>query len=240
VKRLAAFQLRYGHVYDALIAGEFGGNLSNSGEEVRLLAADASTIRDFTFDDSAPWPATADGDGPSLILRNPGSNPDAAVVANWMASAIPGGLPGGVAPAQTYSTWRTLFWDSPANATNDLVSGPDADPDADGVSNLFEYIYGLNPFVSQSLPPLRPAIETVNADLHLVVTLQVSGGAGDVTIVPQISSDLLNWASGAPDIQLLQTTLSEDGRATYRYYDASTLSANRQRFVRFQFYVSLH
>jgi len=98
----------------------------------------------------------------------------------------------------------------------------------------------LNPFLPQSTPPLTPALETVNADRHLVVSIQVSGGAADVTILPQISSDLLNWASGPPDVQLLQATPGEDGRTTRRYYDASAVSANSCRFIRFQFNVSLH
>jgi hypothetical protein len=85
-----------------------------------------------------------------------------------------------------------------------------------------------------------PTIETVNADQHLVVTIQLSGGAGDVTIVPQVSSDLLTWASGSPEVQLLQTIPADDGRKTYRYYDASTVSANQQRFFRFRYDVSLH
>jgi hypothetical protein len=240
VKSRPAFQARYGHTYDAMIAGEYSGNLSNSGEEVRLMAPDGSILRDFTFDDDVPWPPEADGNGPSLILRNPWSNPNPAPGTNWMASAIPGGLPGGSAPAQSYSTWRALFWDSPTDVTNNLVSGPYADPDADGINNLFEYIYGLNPQVSQSAPQLLPTIETVNADKHLVVAMLVSGGAGDVMITPQISSDLLNWSNGAPAVQLLQAIPGEDGRVTYKYYDASTVSANQQRFIRFQYSVTLH
>ena len=54
VKKLTSFQTRYGHAYDSLVAGEYGGNLSNSGEQLRLQAADASTIRDFVFDDDVP------------------------------------------------------------------------------------------------------------------------------------------------------------------------------------------
>jgi hypothetical protein len=235
VKSLAAFQLRYGHAYDASIAGEYGGNLSNSGEELRLVAADGGTLRDFIYDDDVPWPVEPDGNGPSLILRNPSSNPNPALAANWMASAIPGGLPGGTAPAQNYATWRALFWDKPAGATNDLISGANADPDGDGINNLMEYALGLNPLVAQPMPGLQPSIETVNGDNHLVVSIQMSGGADDITVTPQISNDLKNWSSGPPDVQLLQTIAGDDGRVTRRYYDTSPVAASQHRFVRFQF-----
>jgi len=239
VKRLTAFQTRYGHAYDSLIAGEYSGNLSNSGEELRLVAANAAVIRDFTFDDDPPWPTAPDGNGPSLVLRNPTSNPNHGIATNWTASAMPGGMPGGAAHPETYSFWRNLFWSTPTSADN-AIAGPDADPDGDGLNNLAEYIYGLNPTLADSAPRVAAAVETVGSDPHLTVSLKLSGGASDVTITPQVSSDLLNWSSGPPAVQLLQTIPGEDGRTTYQYYDASPVSANQQRFFRFQFNVSLH
>jgi hypothetical protein len=123
VNTLNSFQTRYGHAYDSLIAGQYSGNLSNGGERLRLQAADGSTIRDFVYDDAAPWPTAADGKGPSLILRNPSSNPNHGLATNWMASAMPGGMPGGTANPETYSFWRNLFWDSSVS-TNNAVAGP--------------------------------------------------------------------------------------------------------------------
>ncbi len=238
VKSLVAFQLRYGHAYDAIIAGEYGGNLSNSGEALQLQAGGV-TIRNFAYDDEGLWPTAPDGDGPSLILQNPRSNPDPALATNWMASAIPGGLPGGFAPTQTFSTWRALFWDSASSVTNDTISGPYADPDGDGLNNLLEYAYGLNPLVPQPKPQITAAIENVNSDAHLVITIQLSGGAGDITVTPQTSSDLSAWSDGSPFLQLLQTTSGEDGRTVYKYFDTSRIGTVGQRFVRFQINASL-
>jgi hypothetical protein len=239
VKKLTSFQTRYGHAYDSLVAGEYGGNLSNSGEQLRLQAADASTLRDFVFDDDVPWPTSPDGSGPSLILRNPSSNPNHGLATNWMASAMPGGMPGGTAHPETYSTWRNLFWDSTIS-TNNAVAGPDADPDGDGLNNLAEYLYGLNPAQVDAAPRLVPAVETINADPHLTVSLRLSGGASDVTAIPQFSSDLVTWSNNASILQLLQSMAGEDGRVTWKYYDTAALRTNARRFVRFQFNVSLH
>jgi hypothetical protein len=239
VNKLNSFQTRYGHAYDSLVSGEYSGNLSNGGERLRLQAADGSTIQDFVYDDAAPWPTAADGKGPSLILRNPSSNPNHGLATNWMASAMPGGMPGGTAHPETYSTWRNLFWDSSVS-TNNAVAGPYADPDGDGLNNLAEYIYGLNPAQVDTAPRLVPAVETINAASHLTVSLCLSGGASDVTTTPQFSSDLVTWSNDASVLQLLQSVPGDDSRVTWKYYDTAVLSTNTHRFVRFQFNVNLH
>jgi hypothetical protein len=239
VKKLTAFQTRYGHAYDSLVAGEYSGNLSNSGEELRLVAADASVIRDFTFDDHAPWPTAPDGNGPSLILRHPSSNPNHGIATNWTASAMPGGMPGGTAHPETYSSWRNLFWPTPTSA-DDAVAGPAADPDGDGLDNLAEYLYGLNPTRSDPAPRLVSAVEIVNAAPHLTVSIVLSGGASDVMAIPQFSSDLVNWSNNPSVLQLMQSVAQDDGRVTWKYCDTATLRTNAHRFVRFQFKANLH
>jgi len=239
VKNLTSFQTRYGHAYDSLIAGEYSGNLSNSGEELRLVAANSSVIRDFTFDDDPPWPTAADGNGPSLVLRNPMSNPNHASATNWMASAMPGGMPGGVAHPETYSFWRNLFWSTPTSADN-AIAGPDADPDGDGLNNLTEYIYGLNPTVADPVPRIVAGTQIIGGNPHLTFSIKLSGGASDVTVVPQFSSDLVNWSNDPSTLQLLQSVAGDDGRVTWKYWDTAPLTANPQRFIRFLFNTSLH
>ena len=239
VKNLTAFQTRYGHAYDSLIAGEYAGNLSNSGEQLRLVAADGSVIRDFTYDDHSPWPTSPDGKGPSLILRDPSSNPNHGIATNWTASAMPGGMPGGTAHPETYSAWRNLFWSTPTSADN-TVAGPGADPDGDGLNNLAEYIYGLNPTQADPPPRLVPAVAVIAGAPHLTVSVRLSGGTSDITAIPQFSSDLVNWSNSASVLQLRQSVAGDDGRVTWEYYDAATLSTNGHRFVRFQFNANLH
>ncbi len=85
----AAFQSRYGAAPD----GEFSGNLANNGEMIALVAADKSIIKSFEFSDTKPWPEAADGDGPSLELVAPESNPDHTDPKNWTASAKQNGTP---------------------------------------------------------------------------------------------------------------------------------------------------
>ena len=93
VKNQAAFQARYGTGLP--VAGVYTGSLDNAGEEI-ILSRDGTAIRDFTYDDSAPWPTSPDGSGPTLVLKSPLSNPDHNVAANWRASFVTGGSPGTV------------------------------------------------------------------------------------------------------------------------------------------------
>lgn len=86
VSNQAAFEFRYGA---GGIAGQFTGNLRNSGERIRLQAADTTVIADFTYGDNIPWPNNADGDGYSLIFV--GGDPNHPL--DWRTSTDIGGNP---------------------------------------------------------------------------------------------------------------------------------------------------
>ena len=76
------------------VLGRFRGDLSNDGERIELEDADGNTLREFTYSDSLPWPERADGEGFTLTLIDPPTNPDHALPTSWHASSIPGGNPG--------------------------------------------------------------------------------------------------------------------------------------------------
>ena len=59
--------------------------LSGSGESLFLYNSDGYLTDSLTFTDDAPWPTTADGDGPTLELVNP--DLDNGLVNSWAASA---------------------------------------------------------------------------------------------------------------------------------------------------------
>jgi hypothetical protein len=228
VKNLSAFQQRYGRTFDHLVAGEFIGNLSNGGERVQLLASGGAVIRDFTFSDSSPWPTRADGDGPSLVLCDPASNPDPAMAESWMPSAIPGGLPSGAPRAQTYAQWRALFWSQP-NSTNDLVSGPVADADGDGLSNFWEYALGQDP----SRKSLAPRISvSLDASGQLVIELCSVPHALDATLVWEWSTDLASWFTEPACLTLTQTLPQRDGTSLVTFTETETSHGSSGRFVR--------
>jgi hypothetical protein len=100
--------------------GVYTGKLDNSGEELALSDSLGSDIRRFTYNDKHPWPVAADGNGHSLTLIAPATNPDHALPENWRASGSAGGSPG-------------------SGDAVPFAGNPDADSNGNGYSDLFEY-----------------------------------------------------------------------------------------------------
>ncbi len=83
-KSLAAFSVTYGSGIP--VVGEFSGGLDNGGERLKLVKPGATPDLDeiidaVRYDDDPPWPAAADGTGPSLQLIDP--TKDNSRVGNW-------------------------------------------------------------------------------------------------------------------------------------------------------------
>jgi hypothetical protein len=91
VRNSQRFQSKYPGV---AFHGIFGGRLANGGETLTMTHLLGSTALTMTYSDRAPWPATPDGHGFSLVPLNANSNPDHDSPANWRASAEIGGSPG--------------------------------------------------------------------------------------------------------------------------------------------------
>ena len=73
-------------------AGDLGFGLSGGGELIRLFDSNENLVDEVTYDDADPWPAEADGAGPTLELIHPFL--DNGLGQNWSASDIYGGTPG--------------------------------------------------------------------------------------------------------------------------------------------------
>jgi len=230
VKNRPAFLIRYGNSLDARIVGEFTGNLSNSGERLALLSG-AQTIRDFSYADGGDWPQSADGEGPSLMLRDPFSNPDHAQPTNWIASSIPGGLPGDTAPLLSFDAWRAFLW-GPSSLTNAAVSGAAADPDGDGIVNYAEFALGLHPKRVQSNKEPLALIENIGGTNYLTMRFNVSSAAAGVNVRFQVSGNLSDWVEGPPATELLSTTPNIDGTVSYQYRDTTPIQGDAYHFVR--------
>lgn len=100
-----------------------------------------------------------------------------------------------VSLGQTYAAWRATAF-SGADATNDAISGPNADPDGDGVPNLERYIHGL---------PAGPA-----AKPPVTCTDVVTGGSHS----PRFTFAFRNDIAGASYTLEKTTTLSDPGSWT--------------------------
>lgn len=88
----AAFAIRYGS--PGTVVGPYSGALNNNGERLHLVAANGTTLVDFTYGNG--WHRLADGLGFSLQLRYEDvTTNDLNDPAAWRASASPLGSPGG-------------------------------------------------------------------------------------------------------------------------------------------------
>jgi hypothetical protein len=63
---------------------EYSRKLSNNSEEIILLDGFGNLIDYVNYNDEAPWPTTADGDGAFLSLNN--LNNDNSIASSWSAS----------------------------------------------------------------------------------------------------------------------------------------------------------
>ena len=94
VSNEAAFESRYGN--DAPVAGQYEGNLNNSGEDIDLVDGSGTVLFSVMYGDDDPWPVRADGAGASLELVDPSGTPPALQSKwySWRGGREFGGTPG--------------------------------------------------------------------------------------------------------------------------------------------------
>ncbi len=219
VKDPAAFSAAYGEGLDTY--GGYPDNLSNSGETVTLSRADGGVIQSFAYGDAPPWPTGADGDGWSLTLIDPFSNPDPADPRNWRAGGTMGGSPG-TGDTVAYDDWKT------ANGGH----ADDEDRDGDGFNTLAEYFLGGDPRVpDRHLAP----VHQVGSDGTLVVSVDISASAQG-RVMPESSTDLESWQSPAGVTLIANTRLAGSPERDRLTYVLSPPAGGGRRFIRFAFH----
>lgn len=231
-RRHAALLQRYGAGINAILAGEFFGNLSNSGETLRLeTTANAAVIKEFTYSDSAPWPKNADGRGSSLVLLSPSANPDHNIAAHWKASDAAGGHPLGPPETSTaYDAWLAGHFTA-AELADPAVSGPAADPDHDGWPNQLEFVLTSAPKDTASQPAVTWTWSAgQDGTPQLEVTLRKLANIGTLALLPQWSADLKEWHA---DFTLVSTTSEGEAMET-QTWRATAPASSGQFFARLQ------
>ena len=198
-----AFNARYGHaVTPAFVVGQFGKNLSNGGELVRLAFGAGTVVKEFTYSDVAPWPVAADGSGASLELVDPRAGPDHALAASWRASVAVGGTPG----------------EAPGGG---FVGDPLADADGDGLIALLEYGMGGDDSVFGGVGEM--AFSTDGGTIRFEVPRNAE--ADDVEFVFEVSGDLRDWA------ELVFVGWAGEGKAIYETPEVGGRVFGRVRVV---------
>jgi hypothetical protein len=89
VRNQTAFAERYPAV---AVAGDYAGQLSNDGEQIRLTDVLGHDLVSLEYDDEYGWPLSADGQGDSLVLVKIEGDPNNPL--HWRASRNVNGAPG--------------------------------------------------------------------------------------------------------------------------------------------------
>jgi hypothetical protein len=215
VSNAAAFEYRYGAGLP--IGGQYTGKLKDEGENVSYVDALGQLIRGFAYDNIAPWPTAAAGQGASLLLVNPESRPDHALPVNWTAGIF-GGTPGSAeAIPQTFAQW---------SAANGGV-GPNDDDDFDGLDGLLEFFTGGDPNVPS--PDRLPVASIIDGRLALTFRQELS--AAGISAQVEISPDLATWTSGVA-VELIGIVNHGDGTLSKTYRSVETINSVDPAFIR--------
>jgi hypothetical protein len=145
----ASFRAKYAVPTNVPVFGPFSGTLQDSGERLRLEHPGAPETNGFVpfmvtdevrYNDQPPWPAAADGTGPSLQrVDNTAYGKDPI---NWHAAApTPGAA--NTAP-DSDGDGVPDAWEI-AHGTDPQSPDGDADSDGDGFTNRAEYFAGTDP-----------------------------------------------------------------------------------------------
>lgn len=121
----------------------------------------------------------------------------------------------------TYNSWAA------AAGLSGNAALPTAIVSHDGLTNLFKYALGLNPFTTYSTSSL-PAVEKTDFSGTQYLTLKFTGVAADVTYSVQVTSDL----SSAANWKTIYTYKNSPAPGTVTVKDTQPVSDSPQRFMR--------
>ena len=232
-----AFAMRYGA--DIPLAGWTlhpfrNGRLSNGGEIITLHAADGTVLFTTNYFDS-PW--QTDGDGYSLEYRGPTTAGAFETAAGYLAGRLTGGSPGWAGlppPDQTFAAWQPLYFTA-AQLSDAAVSGLNADPDKDGLSNLAEFAAGTHPLAANpgGLLSIRDG-GVINTRRTLLLTFPVNAAAKELLMDLQGTDRTTNaWQLEALDAPgpMGGTGYSNGIQTSYNYLYSTRLSADGKQIL---------
>ena len=150
-------------------------NLGNASETVSVIydpSGSNITIDAVTYDDGAPWPTSADGNGPSLTLIDLAS--DNSLGASWRASFGNGGTPGVAAISDliyTSGSWNVVPSSNTGTANATVRTGQSVTISADAAVNNLTIESGATLTIAADID------FTVNGDISNANSIAVESGA---------------------------------------------------------------
>lgn len=208
----SAFATRYPGV---AISGDYSSRLSNTGEWITLVDKNGNVIDSFRYNDVAPWPEVADGDGPSLIRNSPDSDLDPNLPTSWSASPKSGGSPG-------------------MDDGTPFVGDPLADLDRDGFVAIIEYVQGLSDTVFSAKEHIDLATIDVDGVTYPSVSYRENPDATDAILSVEFSSDMEDgsWSGSGASLIFVGTINDPDGILRHTYRLSTPSDSTSRRFFR--------
>ena len=128
----------------------------------------------------------------------------------------------------TISTWKSAYFTT-LQLANSSISGDQANPSGDGICNLLDYAFNLNPNLHNNQSAL-PQISVSGGYLSLTYTRNST--ASDLTYTVEVSSDLLAWKSGigytSPPLILSDNGVTQQIQVS----DLTSSTIENKRFIR--------
>lgn len=129
-----------------------------------------------------------------------------------------------VQPTPT-TQWRTTYFNS-TQLADPNVSGPTADPDADGLKNLLEYALGLTPGTADTLSTrVTHDLVNISGSNYLRLSIIRNPAATDITLTVEVSSDLITWTT-------VPTVIETNTSTSLIVRDTVPMTSAAKRFMR--------
>ena len=144
---------------------------------------------------------------------------------------IPQGVSYTFADGGPYENWRAQYFTA-AELDNPGISGDGADPDRDGIPNLVEYAFNLNPRVATHPGVPRAFVQNVSGQSYLQVQYTQRNAPAGVQYLLQTSADLLSWTNSPASFSEVGSNDNGDGTSLVTLRFQPPLTANPQMFVR--------
>ena len=237
----ATFRTAYSVASSIEIYGPYApSDLLNTGERVALQKPGTPYVNgsgqtvvpyidiDFvTYSNVAPWPTLAAGGGRSLERRSVSAFGDDKN--SWIASSTNSGNIGRFGTV-TFSNWQSQWF----TAAESAISGINADPDGDGLSNGLEYAFARNPRVADSSDAIVSTVEMDGASgPFLTISFRRSLSLQSTSFSPEVTATLGGaWLSGGGNTLQLGVVNNGDGSETLKYRDTTPISSATQRHIR--------
>ncbi len=134
-----------------------------------------------------------------------------------------------IAVATPHAAWQAQVF-TPAQLALPAFSGPAADADGDGTTNLLEYAFGLDPLAPDAATAL-PVVSVldIGGTRYLALAYTRAKLATDLAYALEASGDLATWTATTP----VEVNVTDHGATeTVLVREATPLPSGAKRFLR--------